>query len=219
MMPTALKASPATVTQSLAVALTQCTLSAYPASARFSPTARAAVKAGGSACRPAGTRVRWSRSPAWPAGPPGGFPDDHRRRDYGSDGQQPARPLEFRVNPAGKRVIPGYTQGMKTAISVPDEIFEQAAGRAAELGISRSEFFARAARRYLDELATWSLTSQIDQALLAAGDDDSGTAAAAAGRGLLAAPGDVRGTPPALSAGPTSVNRAAASRPSAARFW
>jgi hypothetical protein len=33
MMPTALKASPATVTQSLAVALTQCTLSAYPASA------------------------------------------------------------------------------------------------------------------------------------------------------------------------------------------
>jgi metal-responsive CopG/Arc/MetJ family transcriptional regulator len=79
---------------------------------------------------------------------------------------------------------------MKTAISVPDEIFEQAAGRAAELGISRSEFFARAARRYLDELATWSLTSQIDQALLAAGDDDSGTAAAAVGRGLLAAAGD-----------------------------
>jgi len=43
-MPTALKASPATVTQSLAVALTQCTLSAYPASARLSPTATAAVK-------------------------------------------------------------------------------------------------------------------------------------------------------------------------------
>jgi hypothetical protein len=70
------------------------------------------------------------------------------------------------------RVIPGYTQGMKTAISVPDEIFEQAAGQAAELGISRSEFFARAARRYLDELAARSLTSQIDQALLAAGDDE-----------------------------------------------
>jgi metal-responsive CopG/Arc/MetJ family transcriptional regulator len=74
---------------------------------------------------------------------------------------------------------------VKTAISVPDEIFEQAADRAAEMGISRSEFFARAARRYLDELATQSLTRQIDQALLAAGDDDSGAAAAAAGRGLL----------------------------------
>jgi metal-responsive CopG/Arc/MetJ family transcriptional regulator len=79
---------------------------------------------------------------------------------------------------------------MKTAISVPDEIFEQASGQAAELGISRSEFFSRAARRYLDELAAWSVTSQIDQALLAAGNDDSGAAAAAAGRGLLAAAGD-----------------------------
>ncbi len=79
---------------------------------------------------------------------------------------------------------------MKTAISVPDEIFEQATGQAAELGISRSEFFARAARRYLDELAAQSLTRQIDQALLAAGDDASGAAAAAAGRRLLGAGDD-----------------------------
>ena len=78
---------------------------------------------------------------------------------------------------------------MKTAISVPDEIFEQASGRAAELGISRSEFFARAARRYLDEMAAQSLTHQIDQSLLLA-DDDSGAAAAAAGRSLLGAGDD-----------------------------
>jgi hypothetical protein len=88
--------------------------------------------------------------------------------------------------PAADRVIPGYTKSMKTAISVPDEIFQQAASQAAELGISRSEFFARAARKYLDELAAQSLTSQIDQALQAAGGDDSGAAAAAAGRRLLA---------------------------------
>ena len=56
---------------------------------------------------------------------------------------------------------------MKTAISVPDEI-------------------ARAARKYLDELAAQSLTSQIDQALLAAGDDDSGAAATGASHRLLA---------------------------------
>ena len=87
-------------------------------------------------------------------------------------------------------VIPGYTQDMKTAISVPDEIFEQASGQAAELGISRSEFFARAARRYLDELAAQSLTRQIDQVLFAAADDDSGAAAAAVGRRLLAAEDD-----------------------------
>jgi metal-responsive CopG/Arc/MetJ family transcriptional regulator len=79
---------------------------------------------------------------------------------------------------------------MKTAISVSDEIFAQASGQAAELGISRSEFFARAARRYLDELAEQSLTRQIDQALFAATDDDSGAAAEAAGRRLLAAEDD-----------------------------
>ena len=84
-------------------------------------------------------------------------------------------------------VIPGYTRYMKTAISVPDEIFNQVGSRAAELGISRSEFFARAARKYLDELADSSLTGQIDAALMAAADDDSGRAAAAAGRAFLRA--------------------------------
>jgi len=76
---------------------------------------------------------------------------------------------------------------VKTAISVPDEIFEQATRQAAELGISRSEFFARAARRYLDELASRSLTQQIDEALQAAGSDDSAAAATEAGRRWLAA--------------------------------
>jgi metal-responsive CopG/Arc/MetJ family transcriptional regulator len=75
---------------------------------------------------------------------------------------------------------------VKTAISVPDETFRQATRQAAELGISRSEFFARAARRYLDELAAQSLTQQIDQALQAAGCDDSATAATAVGRTRLA---------------------------------
>ena len=81
-------------------------------------------------------------------------------------------------------VIPGYTEGMKTAISLPDDIYEQATKQAAELGISRSEFFARAARSYLDELAAHSLTQQINEALQTV--DDSNAAAAAAGRSYLA---------------------------------
>jgi hypothetical protein len=82
-------------------------------------------------------------------------------------------------------VIPGYTRDVKTAISLPDDTYAQATRRAAELGISRSEFFARAARRYLDDLASQSLTQQIDEALQAAADD-SNAAAAAAGRSFLA---------------------------------
>ena len=75
---------------------------------------------------------------------------------------------------------------MKTAISVPDDTFDEATKRASELGISRSEFFTRAARRYLDELASRSLTEQVNEALQAAGSDGSADAAAAAGRKLLA---------------------------------
>ena len=75
---------------------------------------------------------------------------------------------------------------MKTAISVPDDTFDEATKRASELGISRSEFFTRAARRYLDELASRSLTEQVNEALQAAGSDGSADAAAAVGRKLLA---------------------------------
>jgi metal-responsive CopG/Arc/MetJ family transcriptional regulator len=76
---------------------------------------------------------------------------------------------------------------VKTAISVPDETFERATRQAAEMGISRSEFFARAARIYLDELSAHSITEQVNDALQAAGGDDSATAAAQAGRRRLAA--------------------------------
>ena len=85
-------------------------------------------------------------------------------------------------------VILGYTRNVKTAISLPDDTYEQATRQAAELGISRSEFFARAARSYLDELASHSLTQQINQALQTAGDDSN--AAAAAGRSYLAGQDD-----------------------------
>jgi hypothetical protein len=97
--------------------------------------------------------------------------------------------LATRTKAALPLVIPGYTRDVKTAISLPDDTYEQASRRAAELGISRSEFFARAARLYLDELASQSLTQQIDEALQAA-DDDSNAAAAAAGRSYLAAQDD-----------------------------
>jgi metal-responsive CopG/Arc/MetJ family transcriptional regulator len=79
---------------------------------------------------------------------------------------------------------------MKTAISVPDETFARASRQAAELGISRSEFFSRAVIRYLDELESESLTSQVNLALQVTGDDDSAVAAVAAGRRHLQAGDD-----------------------------
>ena len=89
------------------------------------------------------------------------------------------------------RVIPGYTIAMKTAISLPDETFERVSRRASDLGMSRSEFFAQAAQRYLDELDSHSLTGQIDSALeRLGGSDDSETAAVAVGHRVLDAVND-----------------------------
>ena len=67
-------------------------------------------------------------------------------------------------------VIPGYTRRMKTAISVPDPTFARVDQKAAELGLNRSEFYSRAAERYLDELEQASLTSRIDEAIARSGD-------------------------------------------------
>ena len=89
-------------------------------------------------------------------------------------------------------VIPGYTRWMKTAISVPDDTFEKATRRAHDLGMSRSEFFARAAAGYLDELDAESVTCQIDLAVdaLAGGDDPASDAVAVARRLLGDTPVD-----------------------------
>jgi metal-responsive CopG/Arc/MetJ family transcriptional regulator len=75
---------------------------------------------------------------------------------------------------------------MKTAISVPDDTFERASRRAHDLGMSRSEFFTRAAARYLDELEAESLTEQIDTAIaILDAIDDSAADAVTVGRRLL----------------------------------
>jgi len=76
---------------------------------------------------------------------------------------------------------------MKTAISVPNDIFERASKRASDLGMSRSEFFSRATSRYLEELEAASVTHQIDRAVAILDSTDESTAdAVAISRGLLA---------------------------------
>ncbi len=61
---------------------------------------------------------------------------------------------------------------MKTAISVPDETFARVEAAAARLGVSRSEFYARAAERWLAALDDDGTTEAINRALEADGGDD-----------------------------------------------
>ncbi len=61
--------------------------------------------------------------------------------------------------------------GVKTAISVPDEVFHRATRHAERLGMSRSEFFSTAARRWVEQLEGGELTAAIDIVLDQASDD------------------------------------------------
>jgi hypothetical protein len=58
---------------------------------------------------------------------------------------------------------------MKTAISIPNAVFERVERKVKAMGLSRSEFFSRAAIRYLGELDGEDLTARIDAALDAGG--------------------------------------------------
>ncbi len=51
---------------------------------------------------------------------------------------------------------------MKTAISIPDELFEVADRAAAHLHVSRSELYRRALTAYLEQMPKTSLTAQLD---------------------------------------------------------
>jgi metal-responsive CopG/Arc/MetJ family transcriptional regulator len=69
---------------------------------------------------------------------------------------------------------------MKTAISLPDETFQRVDHAARRLGVSRSEFFARAAERWLDTLEDDGTTEAINRAMAGLTIDQAFTDAAAA---------------------------------------
>ena len=57
----------------------------------------------------------------------------------------------------------GYTSGMKTAISIPEELFESAEEFARWRGMSRSELYTTALRRYLGEQRGEMITERLDE--------------------------------------------------------
>lgn len=69
---------------------------------------------------------------------------------------------------------------VKTAISLPDETFQRVDVAARRMGVSRSEFFARAAERWLDTLQMDDTTVAINRAVRGLEPDHAFTSAAAA---------------------------------------
>ena len=58
---------------------------------------------------------------------------------------------------------PGYTPGMKTAVSIPHDVFERAERLAHRVRQSRSEVFSRALREYVARHAPDEVTEAMDR--------------------------------------------------------
>jgi Ribbon-helix-helix protein, copG family len=89
----------------------------------------------------------------------------------------PGRPALAQAGRAGAITISadsGYTPGMKTAVSIPDEVFEKVERLAHRVRKSRSEVFSAALREYVARHAPDEVTASIDQVCdRVAADSDS----------------------------------------------
>jgi predicted transcriptional regulator len=71
---------------------------------------------------------------------------------------------------------------MKTAISVPNEVFEQAERLARQQGRSRSEFYSAAVREYVARHAPDDVTDALDRVVAEIGEESTGFRRAAAAK-------------------------------------
>ena len=92
--------------------------------------------------------------------------------------------LDHRGTPVCRAPGGGYTWGMKTTVSIPDDIFERAEQLAGQEQRSRSELYAAALHEYVARHARDEITEAMNCACEAAGDTGDAFLAAA-GRRLL----------------------------------
>ena len=76
----------------------------------------------------------------------------------------------------------GYTPGMKTAVSVPDDVFQSAEHLVRRTGMSRSEVYSRALREYVARHAPDEVTQALNDMIQAAGESDASFSTEAARR-------------------------------------
>jgi len=84
-------------------------------------------------------------------------------------------------------LLVGYTAGMKTAISIPDDVFAEAERLARRLKKSRSELYSRALREYVARHGSEHVTETLDR-LCAETPPETTFATAAARRTLRRSP-------------------------------
>ncbi len=77
-----------------------------------------------------------------------------------------------------------YTNGVKVAVSIPDDVFDNAEQMARELKTSRSNLYARALAEFVERRAPDRITQAINEVVDAVGTASDGFTQAAARRAL-----------------------------------
>ena len=133
------------------------------------------------ACR--GRRRRDLLRGPQPASRAGGRASDHARTRGGPAEQAPAARVGAPApgSPAPEPDVgpSRYTPGMKTAVSVPDDLFAQVDRLARRSRRSRSEVYSAALREYVARHAPDEVTARLDAVMAEAGDAESGDIPAA----------------------------------------
>ena len=80
---------------------------------------------------------------------------------------------------------PGYTFGMKTAVSIPDDVFERAERLARHTKKSRSQLFSDAVREYVARHAPDDVTDAMDRVCAELGRSAADTFVSTAARRVL----------------------------------
>lgn len=65
--------------------------------------------------------------------------------------------------PGTLRYNPRYTENVKTAVSVPDDLFRLADAAARRLRVSRSQLYATAIAEFLDRRQTSAITERLNE--------------------------------------------------------
>ena len=60
-------------------------------------------------------------------------------------------------------IIPWYDNGMKTAISIPDDVFESADELAKQMGVTRSHLYATAVAEYVAKSRSSGVTAILNE--------------------------------------------------------
>jgi len=81
--------------------------------------------------------------------------------------------------------VASYTSGMKTAVSIPDDVFENADQLARRLKTSRSALYARALAEFIARHDVDRITDQMNATLEDVGASESEFAVEAGNRRLL----------------------------------